>query len=836
MKKIIPILLLLFTSQIKAQYHSDNVNLTSYVNYAENKGQWIDKVLYQGDYRGGRIFLEKNAFTYLFYPSAGLGRHSHSNNKDKNSELDTLTFQSVRMEFKNSNLANIEGGDKKSFYNNYFIGNDPQHWASGASVYGNILYKNIYPGIMVTVLSNQNDVRYDFTVAPHADISNIKLHFTGQNGLSVNTNGQLVIHTQIGDMVQAKPIAFQEINGKKIDVDCHFNLKDDILSFVIKGEYDPSQTLIIDPTLVFATYSGSTADNWGMTATYDAAGNAYTAGIVFNPGYPVTTGAFQMTFNTGGGMSGDPLMGGSFDISISKFNPTGTNILFSTYLGGGDQEAPTSIVADNNSNLFVLGRSYSNNFPVTSGTYKNTLSGGSDLIISKFNATGTQLLGSTYVGGSGDDGVNISATESYRGSLKYSYADDGRSDIVLDNNNNVFVASCTKSVNFPTTAGAYQTANKGMQDGCAFKMNSTLSTMLWSTYLGGTANDAAYNIAVNSKNEAYVTGGTESNNFPTTTGVLKPAYSGAIDGFVTHISPTGSLLQSTYLGTTGYDQAYFIQTDKSDNVYVCGQTSGKYPITAGVYSVANSSQFIHEMNSSLSTTVFSTEFGSGRNTPDICLSAFLVDNCQNIYISGWASIISGYNNLTSSTTGLAVTANAYRGTTIGDDFYFMVLTRNAASLLYGTFFGGTQSPQHVDGGTSRFDPKGTIYQAMCQSCGGFTDMPTTPGAWSKTNKSSNCNSALVKMDMNILDTVTPSHTNVTCYGMNDGSASVTLQGGIGLPVTYTWMPGGNTTKSVTNLSAGTYTCIVTVCSPDTIVFQITQPPQLRDSITSVTNI
>ncbi|MGP8216945.1 MAG: T9SS type B sorting domain-containing protein [Bacteroidia bacterium] len=742
-------------------------NTDAYVNYIENKGQWCDTVLYQGDFYGGRIFLEKNALTYLFYPPGGAERmHPHANANRSDFRSCTMTFQAVRMEFLNSMPASIEGADKKTFYSNYFNGNDSRRWASGARAFGSVNYNNLYPGISVKVFSDMSNVRYDIVAEPHANLSQLKLRFSGHNSLSMKED-KLMIHTEIGDIAQARPVAYQEKNGSKVNVDCQFTLHDDIVSFEVSGDYDASLPLVIDPTLVFSTFTGSKADNWGMSATYDAIGNAYTSGICFGQGYPTTTGAYEVTFQ-GGGTGGGNWYGG-FDIVVSKFNPTGTTLLYSTYLGGSNNEEPFSLIVDNENNLLVLGRTYSTNFPTTKGAYSRTLSGGADLIITKFDSAG-KLLASTYVGGSEDDGVNISALEDSLGLLKYNYADDGRSDINVDDNNDIYVASCTSSSNFPVTAGAYQTGLKGMQDGCVFKINSGLTTLLWSTYLGGSAYTAAYNVALNSGGDVYVVGGTNSPDFPTTPGTLNPVFSDSIDGFIVHLSTAGSMLQSSFLGTSGYNQAYFVQTDKSNNVYVYGQTSGKYPITpSGVYSNANSGQFIHEMNPTLSKTIFSTEFGSGRGTPDIAPSAFLVDDCENIYISGWGGALYGYNNSTSSTIGLPVTANAYRSTpnivnnsytgnkNNGQDFYFMVLQKQASSLWYATYFGstggGNGSLAHVDGGTSRFDKKGVIYQSICGGCGGYSDIPTTPGAWSSQNKSSNCNNAVVKFQMELLETV-----------------------------------------------------------------------------------
>jgi gliding motility-associated-like protein len=729
-----------------------------YLNYIENKGQWYNKVIYQSDFRGGRLFLEKNALTYLFYPPNGFERfHPHPGPKDTADAVScTMTFQAIRMQFLNSNNPTIEPAEQRGFFNNYYLGNDPKKWASGAHAYGKIYYHDLYPGISAKVFSNKNDVRYDFIIAANTNPSEIKLKFEGQNGLSLR-DGKLVIKTELGDIEEAAPIAYQMLNGQKAYVDCKYVLNEDQVSFRMMGGYDISQQLIIDPTLVFATYTGSTADNWGMSATYDNAGDGYTSGICFNTGYPVTAGAFQMTFQ-GGGLGGGnnwpwPDNTG-FDIVVSKFNPTGTTLKFSTYLGGSDNEEPSSLIVDNANNLVVLGRTYSTNFPTTAGAFSHNLSGGADLIISKFDSNGTQLLASTYIGGSGDDGVNVSSLEAVLGALKYNYADDDRGDVIVDANNNVYVASCTISNNFPTTAGAYRTTPYGNQDGVVFKMNSTLSTLVWSTYIGGSDTDAAYNIALNSVGEVYVTGGTSSNNFPTTAGVIKPNYGGNIDGFLCHFSANGStLINSTYIGTADYDQSYFVQTDKYDNVYIYGQTSGSYPITGGTYSNPHSGQFIHELNSTLSATIFSTEFGSGRGTPDIAPSAFLVDNCRNIYVAGWGGILYGYNQMTSSTIGLPTTANAYQSTTSGNQFYFMVLQSQATALWYATFFGGPFSMEHVDGGTSRFDKNGIIYQSICQGCGAITDMPTTPGAWSATNNSPNCNNAIVKFQMDLLHTV-----------------------------------------------------------------------------------
>ena len=837
----------------------------SYLNYIKNNGQWNSKVLYQADFRGGKLFLEKNAFTYLFYPQDGLRRlhpHQETNSSTGNEKISsnsgdgiTLNFHVVKMEFIGSaeNTQTVQL-NKKPFYHNYYIGKDASKWADNVPISEGVMYNDLYHGISLKAFSNNNDFRYDLTVNPGTNPAILKMKFTGQDNLSIQ-DGKLIISTSVGEITQNEPYAYQEEAGKQTKVNCKYVLKENIVSIEVAGNYNHNLPLIIDPTLVFATFTGSTADNWGMSASYDNQGNGYTAGICFDTGYPLTTGSFQQTFAGGQPitMPGGWTLSG-FDIVTSKFDATGSNLLFSTYLGGSDNEEPQSIIVDNGNNLLILGRSYSSNFPVTAGAYDVSLNGGADIFITKFNATGTALIGSTFVGGSGDDGVNYAGTEQPLGSTKYNYADDGRGDIILDSNNNVYIASCTQSSDFPVTAGCAQSVSGGMQDGCVFKLNPNLTSLIWSTYLGGSANDAAYNLAIDNNNSVYTTGGTESSDFPISSGAFISTYGGNIDGFLTHLSPNGNaLLQSTYIGTAGYDQSYFVQLDVSNNVYIYGQTSGGYPVTPGVYSNPNSGQFIHAFNSTLSSTIFSTVFGTGQGAPDIVPSAFLVDKCNNIYISGWGGDLGGSNNSNSTTKGLPVTANAFQPQTDGMDFYFMVLKPIATALWYATYFGGDSgSEEHVDGGTSRFDKSGVIYQAICEGCAvnpstGYQvnqDMPTTPTAWSTTDKSFNCNNALVKFSFDLIKAQAALNINPTsAKGCTPFSVSFTNQSQNSTD--YIWSFGDGTSSNSINAThtyttPGTYSVSLVaidsaVCySIDTIISTITVYPLPTVTVNSPT--
>ena len=737
--------LLVFFSSILKVVAGESVPLPKMI-FEENKNQWPRQVMFEADFGGGKLFLEKKAFTYLLIENINF----HDFNKNSK-EAVNVHYHSFKVNFQNSNPdVAITGNELYSFHRNYFIGNDRSKWAADVRLYEGVSYKNLYPSIDMHVYNVAQNLKYDLIVNPGGDPRNIQFKYDGADRMHIES-GNLYIKTSLGDVIEQKPYAYQIIDGVKKEISCSYRLKNNTISFSVNGKYNKELALIIDPTLIASTYTGSFADNWGFTATYDEQGNIYSAGIVASAGYPTTIGAFDSSFNGGLPWTSNTY---PFDISITKYNSTGSAILYSTYYGGINNEQPHSLFVNSNNELYLTGRTNSPNFPCTAGAFDTSYNGGYDIIVGKFSPTGA-LLASTFVGGTGDDGVNISPFESVFGTLKFNYADDGRSEIILDANSNVYVAGSTRSADFPTSSGAYDNSLGGAQDGCIFKMNSSLSSLTFSTYLGGSSDDAAYGLKLDAGNNIYTTGGTASTDFPTTAGVLYPTFQGGqADAYVAAINSTGtSLLYSTYLGTSDYDQAYLIETDANNDIYVYGQTKGAYPVSPGVYSNPNSGQFIQKMNKQLSTSVFSTVIGTGTPNPNISPTAFLVDSCQSIYIAGWARCGNGVfgHPFPSSVVGMPITANAFQSTTDGCDFYFMVLRPNAQSLLYATFFGesGTWIPDHVDGGTSRFDKRGFIYQSACASCGKTEMFPTTPTAWSKTNNSNNCNNAVIKMDLQV---------------------------------------------------------------------------------------
>ncbi len=395
---------------------------------------------------------------------------------------------------------------------------------------------------------------------------------------------------------------------------------------------------------------------------------------------------------------------------------------------------------------------------------------GTDIVVIRLSPDGSAIMNATFVGGSGNDGLIQTHSK-----LTNNYGDQLRGDINLDSLGNIYVASTSSSIDFPMINPAQATFGGGQSDGVVFKMNPTLTNLLFSTYLGGTESDGAFSVQTNKAQQVYVGGGTNSPDFPTTPGVHIGSSQGNVDGFISHFSADGStLINSTFLGTSEFDQTYFVQLDTNNNVYGLGQTKGNYPIFKSNYSNPNSGLFVQKLSPDLSTSIYSTVIGDTDSLnpviPNLSPTAFLVNECENIFISGWGGAVNRqqeggvfrttignfffpvgiYNG--GNTQNMPITPNAYQRTTDGSDFYLAALSKDADSLIYSTYFGGPTSEEHVDGGTSRFDFRGIVYQSVCSGCRGLRDFPTEPddgsdATYPKRNLSQNCNNGVFKFDL-----------------------------------------------------------------------------------------
>lgn len=821
------------------------------VRFTENKNQWDKQVLYRAQLDGGALFLEKNCFTYNFYDKETLRERHVGKRSNSDSKSILITSHAFRMTFVNANKnPKIQSKQVTPDYCNYYIGKNKKKWASNVKNYKEVDYDELYNGIDLQILGMENSMKYNFIVAPQGNSNNIKLNYEGLNKISL-TEGTLKLTTSINEIIEEKPFAYQWIDGKQVEVPCDFVLKNSTVTFNFPSGYNKNIELIIDPVLVFACSSGSLADNFGMTATYDAQGDLYSGGTVFGVGFPTTMGAADTTWN-----GSSTYEYGRTDVVITKYDKSGTFLQYSTYLGGSTgTEIVTSLIVDKQNNLLLYGATGSTDFPVTPTAYDTTFNGGmpmyfyrngtyfyggTDIYLAKFNPAGTSLLAATYIGGKLNDGVNYNNDsvflfnftdpvtfvtypiyESRYDSLQYNYGDQYRGEINVDSLGNAYISSSSRSGDFPIVNG-FDNSIGGKQDAVVFKFNPNFSQLLWSTYLGGSDNDAGYALALDDSLNVYVTGGTRSPSFPTTPGALKTTYTGGkTDGYITKIKKDGSaILFSTFFGTTKYDQCYFVQLDKDGDVYVVGQTDGVMPVTAGVYTNPNSGQFISKLNDSLSTLLVSTVFGNGNGKPNISPSAFLVDDCKNIYVSGW-----GGNILTGpATTGMPITPGAIKPTPgDGYNFYLFVVSSNATSLIYATYFGGNQSEEHVDGGTSRFDKKGIVYQSVCAGCGGNDDFPVTPGSWPNTGadvnhniQNFNCNNGVFKFDFQVplADAKFSINTQTGCTPF-----SIQFQNQSSPTADYLWDFGSNDTTSIifsptkTYVTPGTYTIKLYVKDP-----------------------
>lgn len=644
--------------------------------------------------------------------------------------------------------AKAVAGEKRKEYYNYILGNDPQQWKAKVPLYGEITYQQIYPGIDIQYyFSREGNLKYDLIISPRADVQKVAMRYEGADNLRLS-NGSLVIETSVQDVLEVAPYAYQERDGQKINVRCEYHLKGNVLTFDL-GHYDHSKPLVIDPRLVFSTFTGSSSDNFGFTATPGADGSLYAAGIVYvaTGMYPVTLGAYQLANH-----------GGNIDIGISRFAPDGTSLKYSTYLGGSEDEIPYSLYENMEGSLVVMGSTGSANFPVSANAYlKNFVGGrvtsffsgsgtlsfpaGSDLFVTILDSTGGTLKGSTYFGGSDIEGFNAA--------LEYNYGDIFRGEVIADSSGNIFAVSSTYSGNLPVTGNAFIQTPGGKQDGFACSFNNDLSTLRWSTYVGGSENDNALSIKRGTSNEVYICGGIQSWNLPFNQDAYNSEGLGGTDGYILKLKEDdGAFMNGTYNGTVQRDVDYLLEVDRAGKVYVMGQTRGLYPVdTVGVYQNPGSAQFIQKFTSDLKTSLKATVFGdSTHNKCNISPTAFMVDNCGNIYVSGWGG---GSINTLSYKQGnvfnLPLTNNAIQSSTDGADFYFFVLDATWKKLNYASYFGGSNE-DHVDGGTSRFAKDGTIYQAVCAGCGGRNNFPTSQGAYSRVNGSFNCNLAALKID------------------------------------------------------------------------------------------
>ena len=625
----------------------------------------------------------------------------------------------LRMKLVGANTsAVVSGSGEQQGTSNYFIGNDPRQWRTNVSNYSQVRYQDAYPGVDLVYYGNQQQLEYDFVVAPGADPRTITLDVAADSeGHSaapptasprIAGNGDLLVPANGGEVRFHKPLVYQtsessdphSIGGSPNSIEAKNTIDG---RWVLKGAnrvgfqvaaYDSSKPLIIDPALSYSTYLGGTGTDGAFGVAIDSAGNCYVTGFTSSTNFP-TKNPYQKK------------SGGGIDTFVTKMNPTGTALVYSTYVGGSGTEYPFAIGVNSTGAAYEVGNTGSANFPVTTGAFQTTCPSCSlypAVFITKLTPSGTALAYSTFLGGSGDNRAF---------------------GVALDSSNNAYVIGWTTSSDFPTTPGAYQTANLGgASDVFVTEMNATGTAPVYSTYLGGSGQDVGFGIALDSNNDTYVTGYTYSTDFPVTTGAFQTTTTANGSAFVTKLNVGGTaLIYSTYLGgTTGTSAGNSIKTDSNGAAYLTGYTcASDFPVTQGVFqskfggdcTAAGGDGFVTKLNPTGTALAFSSYLGGSGD--DVGFSIGL-DSVNNSYIIG-----------RSSSVNYPVTKGAFQTKTAGGyDTIYSIISPTGTSLVYSTYLGGNAVDVAF---VMAVDPAGNSYVIGRTYSPNF---PVTPGVFQAT--------------------------------------------------------------------------------------------------------
>ncbi len=607
------------------------------------------------------------------FRSAGAGLKSGATTSVDKPTTDNgprATASVLRMKLVGANAkATVTGAEELPGKSNYFIGNDPKKWRTNVPTYAKVRYQDVYPGVDLAYYGTQGgQLEYDFIITPGADAHSIKLSFQGDLRIRVDKGtGDLLLALAGTELRFRKPVMYQPTSGSGLATDRHAIDG----QFVLKGRnqigfqvaaYDRRAPLIIDPVLLYSTFLGGGMFNFGIRVAVDASNCAYVTGTTDSSDFPTTAGEFSTTLRPGAVCSAYSL--GFYknfpcpDAFVTKLDPTGTHMVYSTYLGGSKADGATGISVDSSGNAYVTGITGSVDFPTTAGAFQITASAGrAHAFATKLNATGSALIYSTYLAGSGDEGSTNSA---------------------LDPGGNLYVVGLTISPDFPTTRGAFQPAldagscirrgtPKACADGFITKLNAQGSALVYSTYLGGSNDDVVLSLAVDSAGNAYATGVTLSTDFPTAAPLYPSAGTATcgpqktprpcVHAFVTKLNSAGTALAySTYLAENGDVFGFGIAVDATGAAYVTGATdSSQFPTTVGAMQTSfgggtcgNTSHsfdcpdaFVAKLDPTGSTLSYSTYLGGSGFDFGLGIA---IDGAGNAYVVG------GTNSLDFPTT------------------------------------------------------------------------------------------------------------------------------------------------------------------------------------------
>ena len=635
------------------------------LHFELNRGQADSSVRYMSR-NGNHTLLLKQTEAQLALPN----KVKTSDGKPGVIRPDILRMKLARV----NDDPKIEGIDELPGRTNYFLGDDPKNWQSDVPTFKKVKYENIYKGVDLIYYGNQRQLEYDFVVAPGANPNVIALSFENARDIRIDKSGDLILDVGNHLVRQQAPVVYQEINGTRNPVQGRYEIRRDAQAKrevgLVIGGYDRNKPLVIDPVIVFSTYLGGSAGDdlftfeVGFGITVDTSGNVYVAGVTPSADFP-TQNPYQ------------PSPAGNYDGFITKFNPTGTALLYSTYFGGSDEDRVSSIALGPANEIFVSGYTFSTNFP-TMSPFQATNRGQNDGYIARFTSGGV-LNYSTYLGGAGGEscnfikniGTDVVTFAGSTGSSDFPVANAlqpnnaGSYDFIVGKLNiatntlifstyfggvatesmiltsaavdpagNVYIGGVSNSFNYPTTPGAFQTENNGSDDAVVTKINAAGTSVIYSTFLGGNLVDSADALAVDAGGNAYLTGFTRSANYP-----LKKAAQPHLndpDAFVTKVNPTGTdVVFSTFLGGQNLERGSAIAADAAGNCYVTGRSnSGDFPAKRSLRPPRGlDDAFVSKFNRD-GALLFSTLLGGGSNDYGFGITS---DNKNNVYVTGRAT-------------------------------------------------------------------------------------------------------------------------------------------------------------------------------------------------------
>ncbi len=673
------------------------------LRFEQNVGQFDDRVNFVARTDGMTTFLTPTAAVFAVQNSESRIQNSESadwragrvNALDASLQgVDTPRSPGVAvyMEIVGANPAGRAAGvNPLEGKINYFIGNDPSQWHTNIATFGAVTYQDVYPGIDLVYYGNNGALEYDFIVSPGTDPNVIALDFAGADGVEIDPQGNLLLHTAAGDVMQQKPLTYQQHGDSRQEIASRYVLNGTSVRFEV-GAYDPTQPLVIDPLVLgYSTYlGGSGGDDGGNAIAVDAAGNAYVTAWTISARFPTTPGAFDTSLN------------GDYDAFVAKLNADGASLAYGTFLGGTGVDFGLGIAVDAAGNAYVTGSTDSTNFPTTPGAFDTSYDANDDGFVARLSADGASLHYGTYLGGSSEDHGDA---------------------IAVDTSGNAYVTGSTVSTDFPTTPRSFDTDyNGGSVDAFVAKLSADGASLVYGTYFGASTFDRGVDIAVDASGNAYVSVWTNSTNFPTTPGAFDTSHNGSTDAFMAKLSADGtSLVYGTYLGGTDEDGSRGIAVDAASNAYVTGYTrSTDFPTTPGAFDTSHNGStdvFVAKVSADGASVDYSTylggvdhEYGHG----------IALDAVGNAYVTGWTS-----------STNFPTTPGAFDTSHNGsNDAFIAKVSADGASLTYGTYLGGSDLDR---GHRIAVDAAGSAYVT------GYTDstnFPTTPGVLKRRNRGS----------------------------------------------------------------------------------------------------